>query len=1084
MISLPGVLAAAPVLNGSSHPLPANESYALQMAQANTGFATAGYSYITATGISETLLSSAGALIVTIEVPWDRYGQWQTESHFVLGNDWRGVPLAGGLSLAVVGPQEKSASRQIVFRASNDALQSRLGTLTLAGKPRRLVICVSSDGTDLSLRAFSDGTSMGTEAWSDGLTSFSGIDLDLATLLIGCTGSGGSVADQPFASPDNRGFDGSIRFLGYYSGTVSNAVLSSMSEGQAPEDVLPTGANWLIGRDLTDYTESSFYAASWATGDAHGAWLATGDFLPGGDITPARDGAGNTFALDPIVDGQVWGCAPGQTGVSVTLSGTSTGLTGGVEARIRYRNGTPLSDWAPLAGADLAGGGTWSGSITWPLSTDGWCHVEVRDAASQTLLQRSRAYCGVGWVLAMVGQSNIEFPVKATAGGFAPTDPGNLSICFRFRTTSTVSGGAPGSGSLVVDRVTAASPRTNGASAMADELKAQYGNVPVMIFDMMQEGAGVAFLQDDNITDRLWSDAPGSLIDVVGNRVSAFCIEWGVSITEFRVDEDHDALIKGDDSGGLVTWPIGDNYLWSPDFFHTTSAGVALMQGPGFGQVAASVDQDIAWIAFPDEPEFQYTLLQKAYADENPGIVVGTSMNGVELDGGHAVDPIAKDRASRALLIAGLAACGIEPITEPLPVDLTVNGTLDEVTVHIDLPSGGNLQTEWSANGETPPVGQNPVQGIEIHDITGSRLPSRSGFSTAIGDTGTGEAPNRRGTITITKDSGSWERGSLVSVIPGFGMSYRSDYFDFDLWKGWPRESSSAMDGLGLLVPQGRATYAMPVDPEADLGALAWFRVDDGTKFFQERTGASATTPAGEGDPVGTVVVSGPLGGYFTAPSDAARPIRRSYTITMSDVLAHLNNTFHYMRVGETNWYLDFDGVDDQLVYSGGGLVPNQVNYAVGCAVTTDDVSSGRHVMSDVGANLDPDTFVLFQNVNNVLGGFGGPWRVWHAGTVSDPHAISILDGVREFSPILILNSAAGREFVSRQTTTSWSDATAGGAYPTGKTFRIGVAPFAYGDFKGRFHGMFVSGDAFTTTQKRQANVWLGQMLGQNNPYW
>lgn len=49
----------------------------------------------------------------------------------------------------------------------------------------------------------------------------------------------------------------------------------------------------------------------------------------------------------------------------------------------------------------------------------------------------------------------------------------------------------------------------------------------------------------------------------------------------------------------------------------------------------------------------------------------------------------------------------------------------------------------------------------------------------------------------------------------------------------------------------------------------------DPSIFFQERTGASATTTAGVGDPVGTVLDSSGNGFHLIAPSDSARPILR-----------------------------------------------------------------------------------------------------------------------------------------------------------------------------------------------------------------
>jgi hypothetical protein len=68
--------------------------------------------------------------------------------------------------------------------------------------------------------------------------------------------------------------------------------------------------------------------------------------------------------------------------------------------------------------------------------------------------------------------------------------------------------------------------------------------------------------------------------------------------------------------------------------------------------------------------------------------------------------------------------------------------------------------------------------------------------------------------------------------------------------------------------------------------------------FFQERTGAAATTPAGNGDPVGTVL-DNITGLYATAPSDAARPI-----LAISGGLAYLtfNGATSALNTGNINF--------------------------------------------------------------------------------------------------------------------------------------------------------------------------------------
>jgi len=98
--------------------------------------------------------------------------------------------------------------------------------------------------------------------------------------------------------------------------------------------------------------------------------------------------------------------------------------------------------------------------------------------------------------------------------------------------------------------------------------------------------------------------------------------------------------------------------------------------------------------------------------------------------------------------------------------------------------------------------------------------------------------------------------------------------------------------------PFGNSAFSAPGDTflPTDLASLlAWYDPSDSNTVFQERTGASATTPSGDGDLAGTILDKSGNGYHLTAPTDDRRPVRRS----SGDL-----------------WYLDFDGVDDGLLRS------------------------------------------------------------------------------------------------------------------------------------------------------------------------
>lgn len=102
--------------------------------------------------------------------------------------------------------------------------------------------------------------------------------------------------------------------------------------------------------------------------------------------------------------------------------------------------------------------------------------------------------------------------------------------------------------------------------------------------------------------------------------------------------------------------------------------------------------------------------------------------------------------------------------------------------------------------------------------------------------------------------------------------------------------------GLGLTMGRGRS-----LTPRAEVIAFSdvYLDLNDATTRKQERTGASATTAAGAGDALGSLQNLGGDGGWFTAASDAARP-----------VLADDAGTI----------YAAPDGVDDWMTLSGQDL--------------------------------------------------------------------------------------------------------------------------------------------------------------------
>lgn len=100
----------------------------------------------------------------------------------------------------------------------------------------------------------------------------------------------------------------------------------------------------------------------------------------------------------------------------------------------------------------------------------------------------------------------------------------------------------------------------------------------------------------------------------------------------------------------------------------------------------------------------------------------------------------------------------------------------------------------------------------------------------------------------------------------------------------------------------GSGSAPAPFSPASLFGGGvkgAYFDISDLSTLFEERTGAAATTAASVDGVVGTVLDLSGNDNHITAPSDAARPILR--------------------QAGDL-YYLDFDGSDDELRFSGGAL--------------------------------------------------------------------------------------------------------------------------------------------------------------------
>lgn len=179
-------------------------------------------------------------------------------------------------------------------------------------------------------------------------------------------------------------------------------------------------------------------------------------------------------------------------GKSITISGTYTGNASVIEARIvDFTSGTAITAWKPVA--TFPTGGTYSGVINVPQGC--WYRVQVRDGVNNAITAQGSNSFGVGIVIAMLGQSNMENR-RATPGGYPLGD--KRSIYFRDTLVWDRIGNINDSAALNTEQGGAGygSPTLNGDSNGAGfvytaNLIAQHFNLPVCLVEFAASGASI-----------------------------------------------------------------------------------------------------------------------------------------------------------------------------------------------------------------------------------------------------------------------------------------------------------------------------------------------------------------------------------------------------------------------------------------------------------------------------------------------------------------------------------------------------------------------------------------------------------------
>ena len=306
-------------------------------------------------------------------------------------------------------------------------------------------------------------------------------------------------------------------------------------------------------------------------------------------------------------------------------------------------------------------------------------------------------------------------------------------------------------------------------------------------------------------------------------------------------------------------------------------------------------------------------------------------------------------------------------------------------------------------------------------------------------------------------------------------ITVRQDWTDYDGFGvsnygpgGW------YMDGnwYGTAIADRQLTYSEREELEAYLGRksgtidfdTAWhpsslfensedgavYDVSLASSLFQERTGASATTPAGVGDPVGTILDQSGNGNHAVAPSDAARPLLQ--------------------RDSNNKLYLDFDGTDDYF----------DTNY---------DVASGTtDLLLSASAKRDETS-----GIRNVLGSRDSTSERAYIATSSSDGFVGWEDATdtsSTFAPstdkFVFVVQGSDNSFTAYGDGTVSNSGTSTGTPTFTSTTNVYLGTFndagtpSTGYWNGRIYGASVIDRELTGTERDRLERWLADKAGIN----
>lgn len=618
---------------------------------------------------------------------------------------------------------------------------------------------------------------------------------------------------------------GEIEMVGILAGNTTpldQATWSSLALGGDIKTLLPvTPVKWLRRFDGVGPAKDPHWTYDTLSDAALIGSGATG--IPASTVRPGsmirRQAAARYLRLDGISHGLVYDLAPGASQRDVLFVGEGAGFSGDVEVQVyETATGVIVRDWTSLGAVS---GGRFSGTVSLPKGNAQWWRARVRAAADHSLIGLRADDFSVGYVVMLLGQSQVS--IALNNGPFAGTllSPGLTS--FMSNDGSEVAGFDLLY--LQMGRVGLTGGSTQSRIAFVNQLRAFDATTPLLIIDEAVNGTGMAMLVEgtgatSQANTRSWSPQLTDKLTRHGIGLSAVVHQWGTT----------DANVA--DLGALIEAMLfGTGARGTTRSIRALDPEVAIALSPltrhsyptlsAMGNTSTARSRALSWANPRSDvavgpPTSDFYILSDANEKNGPHPDPSQTMGGPMLMARMAV------AAARAL--------GLDTSRNSYWGNARYLG--NKLRIAPVLLNGGEL---------TSPA-PSALRNWQVDD-GGSGTWSSTGFTAAI----------INGEVEITKASGTWSAGSRVRLLDqGEPRPDQDGATEGLINAGWCYETWPA-DVLGR---------GMPV-----LGSLS------GGKWIAtyEKTAVEATVPFDQGGQVTLASRDGLIAWFLTGVSDWKR---------------------------------------------------------------------------------------------------------------------------------------------------------------------------------------------------------------------